>query len=310
MTYLKKLLLSLLLLPAFWACTSQFYFDLAVERKPTSSCLEPRDPESLKARNVMFWNHDWIRNKHHETVELTSYDNLNLKGSFVRSPVSKNVVMLAHGYTGCGYDMSEIARVYNEEFGYSVLMCDARAHGKSEGDYIGFGWLDRLDYLEWIDWLISELGDDCSIIMHGISMGGATVLMTAGEKLPPNVKAVISDCAFTSVYDEVSYVMKKWYRLQDEEMLQKVSKKSKEIASYSFEEASTLEQVKKITIPVLFIHGEDDNFIPLWMVYALYSECKSPKKLFTVPLAKHGTSSRVEPEKYQKEIEEFLSTVL
>lgn len=310
MKYIKLILYSALLLIFLSSCTSQFYFDFASKRKPTSSCAEPRDPESLKAKNVMFWSHDWIRSTPHETVNIASFDNLKLSASFVRSMKSNKVVMLAHGYTGCGYDMSEIARVYNEEYGYSVLMCDARAHGKSEGDYIGFGWLDRLDYLQWIDWIIREMGTECSIVMHGISMGGATVLMTAGERLPPNVKAVISDCAFTSVYDEVSYVMKKWYRIHDEELLKEVSRKSKESASYSFEEASTLEQVKKISIPVLFIHGEEDSFIPLWMVYALYDACSAPKQLFTVPLANHATSSRVDPENYAKTVENFLSRLL
>lgn len=310
MKSLKNILFVSLIIIVFTSCTSQFYFDFASARKPTSSCAEPRNPDSLKAKNVMFWSHDWILNTEHETVEITSYDNLRLSASFVRAPQSNKAVILAHGYTGCGYDMSEIARVYREEYGYSVLMCDARAHGKSEGEYIGFGWLDRLDYARWIGWLISEIGEDCSIVMHGISMGGATVLMTAGEKLPENVKAVISDCAFTSVYDEVSYVMKRWYRIHNEELLKEVSRKSKQTAGYSFEEASTLEQVKKISIPVLFIHGEDDNFIPLWMVYALYDACSSQKELFTVPYAKHATSSRVDPENYKHTVEQFLSSVM
>ncbi len=291
------------------SCTSRFYFDFASARKPTSSCTEPANPDSLKARNVMYWSHEWIASVPYETVTITSYDGLKLYGSLVRKEGSTKAVILAHGYTGCGFDMSEIARVYYEEYGYSVLMCDARAHGRSEGEYIGFGWLDRLDYLRWIDLLICTLGTDTGIVLHGISMGGATVLMTAGEKLPSNVKAVISDCAYTSLYDEVSFVMKKWYRIYDDNLLKKVSLESKEKASYSFEEASALDQVKKITIPVLFIHGEDDNFIPLWMVYALYDACTAEKELFTVPQAKHATSSRVDPENYRRTVESFLITL-
>ena len=135
----------------------------------------------------------------HKDVYIQSKDNLKLHATFFPQGDKKKVVIAFHGYTSQG--MSDYIGLsdYYMKNGYSMLLPDARAHGQSEGEYVGFGCLDRWDALEWICWAIRECGNDVKILLHGTSMGGATVLMTSALKLPQQVKGVVSDCAFTSV---------------------------------------------------------------------------------------------------------------
>ncbi|MBL8967384.1 MAG: alpha/beta hydrolase, partial [Spirochaetaceae bacterium] len=218
----------------------------------------------------------------------------------------RRIAILAHGYSSEGAAMGGFGRYYRDELGFSVLMPDARGHGASEGDYIGFGWHERLDYLRWIDWVVAREGPDCEIILHGISMGGATVLMTGGEALPPQVRAIVSDCAYTSAYEELAYQLKRMYRLGDKPFLPATSRLTQRRAGYGFEEASALEQVKKAKVPILFIHGGADTFVPTEMVYRLAEACPTVKVVFIVPNAGHGLAWTADPEGYRRTLKAFL----
>ncbi|MDR0759268.1 MAG: alpha/beta hydrolase [Treponema sp.] len=264
----------------------------------------------------------WIDTMPYEEVGVMSHDGLALKGWFLPAnrtagqdsekdagtSVSAATMILAHGYSGHPRQISNIARVLYEQSGYNILMPCSRGCGFSQGDYIGFGWLDRLDYHLWIDWVKERTvaNGPVTIILYGISMGGATVLMTAGEGLPPEVKAVIEDCGYTSVYDELLHQMKLHYHIQNEKLMKRVSNVCKRRAGYSFEEASTLDQVKKITAPVLFIHGDADTFVPFKMGPALYAACAAPKELYVVRGASHGEACTSDPEEYRRRITQFL----
>src|SRR5699024_4642217 len=136
------------------------------------------------------------------TIDMTSFDGPDLKGYYLPQdePTNKTVIF-AHGYLGRASDMGSFGAYYYDELGYDIFTPDLRGHGDSEGEYYGFGWHDRLDMVDWIDKVIEMTGPDTEIVLHGLSMGAATMLMTSGEDLPANVKAVISDSAYTSVYD-------------------------------------------------------------------------------------------------------------
>src|SRR5699024_9835757 len=118
-----------------------------------------------------------------------------------------------------------------------------------EGDYIGFGWDDRLDYVDWVNLAVEKLGNDTEIVLHGVSMGAATVLMASGEELPDNVKAIVADSPYTSVYDMFAYQMKRMYHLPAIPFLPSTSVVTKFRAGYSLIEASALEQVKEAEVP-------------------------------------------------------------
>src|SRR5699024_8500312 len=141
-------------------------------------------------------------------------DGLDLKGYYLPQdePTNKTVIF-AHGYLGRASDMGIFVEYYYVEFGYIIFTPDLRGHGDSEVEYYCLGWLDRLDMVDWIDKVIEMNGPDTEIVLHGLSMGAATMLMTSGEDLPANVKAVISDSAYTSVYDLFAYQMKRMFHL-------------------------------------------------------------------------------------------------
>ncbi len=307
------LAMSLVLLVA----ASFYFYDIAINRNKKdflkySEDLKDNFSEANRAPDDQeMKGAEWVESKPYETWTLTSEDGLKLVGYFLpaAAPTSR-VVILAHGYTSEGKEMGTFAKFYHEVLGYHVLMPDARGHGASEGDYIGFGWPERKDYLLWIRQVIKAVGQDTEIILHGVSMGGATVMMVSGEQLPKQVKAIIEDCGYTSVRDELSYQMKRLYHLPSFPILQATSLLTKLKAGYSFYDASALKQVKKNKLPMLFIHGGGDTFVPTEMVYRLFDSCKAPKKLLVIEGAGHGLSYTVDRVTYEKQVIEFLGSIV
>lgn len=136
------------------------------------------------------------------------------------------------------------------------MLPDARGHGKSEGNYIGFGWPERKDYLQWITQVLQNNGLNEKITLFGVSMGAATVMMVSGEDLPNNVQSIVEDCGYSSAYEELSYQLNKLYQLPPVPILQATSVVAKIRAGYYLGEADAKKQLKKNQTPILFIHGD------------------------------------------------------
>lgn len=247
----------------------------------------------------------WLSEVKQETVQIVSEDGLTLKGDiFYATEDSHRWLLAVHGYTGKRSDMQNIASFYGEQ-GYHVLTPDMRSHGESEGTYIGMGWLDRMDVLQWIQYILS-LDPKAEIILHGVSMGGATVMMTSGEKLPGQIKGIVEDCGYTSVWDIFSDELSYLFHLPDFPFLYTAALAARYRAGYDFKEASALDQVAKSQVPILFIHGSEDNFVHTEMVYELYDACSAPKELLVVEGAGHGEAYRMDPELYFDTVFDFL----
>lgn len=247
----------------------------------------------------------WLEEKsNYSDKYIESYDKLQLH-SYVVTQNSNKWAIVVHGYGGSGKLMSDKSK-YFYDMGYNVLIPDLRGHGKSEGDYIGMGWKDRLDIISWINFIIKE-NPNAEIVLHGTSMGAATVLMTSGENLPSNVKAIVADCAYTSAWDEFSYQLETYLKVPSYYILNVTNMVTKLKAGYSLKEASALESVKKATVPILFIHGDKDKFVPYSMMDKLYDATNSPKEKLTIEGGEHANSDLVSPFLYWLTVEDFLN---
>ncbi len=261
---------------------------------------EKKSAELVTAEN---WFND--KNNRHNW-QLTSKDGLKLAAYYL--PAQKNqhkTVLIAHGYMGQASDMSQYAKIYHD-LGYHVLMPDARGHGRSAGDYIGFGWHERKDYLQWIERITKE-DPQAEIVLHGVSMGAATVMMTSGEKLPDNVKAFVEDCGYSSVNGELRYQLKQLFKLPAFPLIPVTSLVTKVRAGYFFSEADTVKQLNKNTRPMLFIHGDKDDFVPYSMLDEVYQATRGPKEKYVVHGAKHAEALSTDPTLYQQKITSFVT---
>jgi|SRR5690625_4905108 len=290
---------------------SFYFYDLAIARNVKDFLQDNEDLEVDEEVLEVFlqgdWR-DWVEQQPFETWQITSFDGLDLQGYFLRAKKPSNkVVVMAHGYLGRATDMGLYGRHYYEQLGYHLFTPDARGHGESAGDYIGFGWHDRLDYVQWIEKIIDELGNDIEIVLHGLSMGAGTVLMTSGEDLPPQVKAVIADSPYTSVHDLFSYQMKRMFHLPAFPILHTTGFVTKFKADYSLKEASALKQVQKAKVPILYIHGQEDTFVPTQLTEKLYEATASETELRVFPKASHGESIVLHEAAYYEHVEQFLN---
>lgn len=245
----------------------------------------------------------------HEDFYETAFDGIKLHAVFfppIRETAGKKrVVICFHGYTSKSLaDFTGLSDYYFHR-GYAMLHPDARAHGDSEGEYIGFGCLDRWDAIKWIDRVIQECGEDVEILLHGISMGGATVLMASGQELPPQVKGIVSDCGFTSPKEVFTHVLNTMYHLPAFPVMQGAEIVNRRFAGYGMDECNARREVAKAKVPILFIHGTKDTFVPPRMCHELYKCCASPKRILIVEDAAHAESYFKAMEAYEKALDDF-----
>lgn len=287
-----------------------YFYGVAIKRAPKEFLAKTPDLKVDPPVAGASWGEglEWISRQHFREVELLSDDGLKLKAYFLPSErAAGRTAIIAHGYSGKGKDMGATAKIYYEHSGYNVLIPDARGHGQSEGDYIGFGWPERRDYLKWIEFIIEETGPQAQIVLHGVSMGGATVLMTSGEELPLQVKAIVADCGYSSVKAQLAYQLRRMYRLPSFPFIPIASLITRIKAGYFFGEASALKQVRRAKVPILFIHGDADKFVPFFMMEEMYQACSSPKGKLVVGGAGHGLAYDTDKDVYIAKVSNFIA---
>lgn len=223
------------------------------------------------------------------------------------SEPTDRTAVIVHGYTDNAVRMLMIGYMYHHDLGYNILLPDLHFHGQSEGRAIRMGWKDRLDVLRWMEVADDLFGGDTQMVVHGISMGAATTMMVAGEEQQPYVKCFVEDCGYTSVRDQFAKELKGQFGLPTFPLLPVASGLCSLRYGWNFREASALEQVRKSTLPMLFIHGDADDFVPTDMVYPLYeAKQQGDKELWVVPGAAHALSYRDHREEYTRRVGEFV----
>ena len=244
--------------------------------------------------------------REHYDEWITSSDGLKLHGTWFPQGGCKKVVICFHGYTSQGMKDYIGLSGYYLEHGYSMLLVDERAHGESEGNYIGFGCLDRFDALKWIKWVIRKCGKEVEILLHGTSMGAATVLMASGLELPAQVKGIVSDCAFTSPKDVFTHVLKSMYRIPAFPIIQLSDFINRKLAGYGLDECNAAREVKNAKVPILLIHGTGDTFVPCSMCETIYENIASPKKKLFIEGAAHAECYYKDTIAYENALTEFI----
>ena len=238
-------------------------------------------------------------------VFITSRDGLRLHAYYFPAPVKSNKYLLGiHGYRS--YSRPEFAPYaeFYRSLGYNLLLPDDRAHRPSEGTYIGFGVLDRLDCVDWAKYLSERFGQDAQILLHGVSMGAATVLAASGEQdLPRQVKGVIGDCGYSRAWEVLAHQLQSSVHLPVKPFLPICEKLCKWKAGFDFHEFAPVVQVRSATVPMLIVHGGKDPMVPPEMAQEIFDASGSlNKRLLMVPEAGHGESIAFAPEEYHKAI--------
>lgn len=228
---------------------------------------------------------------------------------FVRSANAHGrTAVIVHGYKDSAVGMLHIAYIYNKVMGYNILLPDLHGHGESGGDDVRMGWKDRIDVLHWMgvaERVFRTPADTSRMIVHGISMGAATVMNVSGEKTPEYVRCFVEDCGYTNVWDEFAHEMKKRFGLPPFPLLYTSSAFCEMRHGWNFVEASPLSSVAKCEKPMLFIHGDKDDFVPAWMVRPCYDAKPQPKELWVARGSGHAVAYRDHKEAYVEKVRGF-----
>ena len=241
----------------------------------------------------------------HEHFTITSFDGLTLHGNFYEYAPGAPIELMFHGYRGSALrDLSGgVYRCFSLK--RSCLVVDQRCAGKSEGTVITFGIREHRDCLHWVDFMAGHFGPDVKIILTGISMGAATVLMAAGKPLPSNVIGVLADCGYTSPEAIIKSVIRQM-RLPVTLLYPFVRLGARIYGGFDLESGSPIESIKNCRLPVIFFHGEADNFVPCYMSRENFDACTSRKAIYTVPGAGHGLSFPANQAQYIQQLGDFF----
>ncbi len=266
---------------------------------PKGSVYEPyRD-------QMILWQQQ-MRRLPHKIYSITSRDGLTLRGNYYEYAPGAVTELMFHGYRGtaerdlCGGVQRAFA------LGRNVLIVDQRTSGRSGGRTITFGVREHEDCLAWVNLAIRELGPDCRLILTGISMGAATVLMAAGKPLPPNVVGVLADCGYTSA-KEIICKCAVDMKLPPNVMYPFIKLGGRLFGHFDVDADSPLEAMKRCTLPVIFFHGDADDFVPCSMSQANFDTCTAPKRLVITPGAAHGLCYMLDPDAYLREVADFFT---
>ena len=290
--------------------TTKYLMKLALDREGPKSAAN--DKEKLMASGELSETLASImeaakvlEETEHEQVEIAAQDGIMLVGHWFCPENAKRIIIAMHGWRSTwSHDFGVIAPFWFEN-DCAVLFAEQRGQGNSGGEYMGFGLLERYDCLDWINWVNERTEAKLPIYLGGVSMGATTILMTAGFDLPENVKGIVADCAFTSPHAIWKHVVENNFKLPFglySRTARDICEKRIQVPSDSY---STVEALSNCEIPVLFIHGTDDNFVPIEMTYENYKACVSEKRLFVVPGAEHGMSYLVDKDGYETAVKQF-----
>ncbi len=299
LSFLTLLTLSIIL--------SYLFFQLGFTRRKKNLIRRSKDIKMVDYRIFKSFE-PWFIDQEPQDLWMKSKDGLNLHAYYLPAKKDpKNLVILHHGYTSQGINMAIFAKFYHEQLNADVLVLDMRAHGQSEGRYLGFGWLEKEDTRQWITFMHDTFNLSLPIILHGLSMGGSTVLDLAANACPDQVSIVISDSAFSDLTGQFKRQFKAIFHFPTFPLLPLGDVWCRLILGFSFKTASPNQSAAKITNPTLIIHGLKDMFVPYPMSSEIYSRLNCPKKLIQYENAHHALNYPLNQKDYEAQVLRFIT---
>ncbi len=300
-------LIALMFLTAFICFAKIFWFP---RRKPVTD--EIKIPEGKiyepHRENMVSWIKQ-VRAMPHTEVSITSFDGLKLYGRYFEHKKGAPIELMFHGYRGNSERDMSGGVLRAAKLGRSALIVDHRASGKSEGSVTTFGVKESRDCISWIDFIINNIDKDAKIILTGISMGAATVMSVADKELPKNVVGILADCGYSTTEAIIKKVMRDM-KLPPSLLMPFVKLGARVFGRFTVDDVSPLKALKNSKYPVIFLHGDTDDFVPFYMSEENYEACTSKKMLVSIAGAGHGLAFPCDPDKYYAALNEFFDPIL
>ncbi|MBO5410632.1 MAG: alpha/beta hydrolase [Clostridia bacterium] len=270
----------------------------------------PTDEKRIKRIEIRKKNNAYFYSHNPEDLAIKTPDGLTLRAWY--SPAEKQTkrfVIAIHGHNCNGPDeCAHLYPFYHNDLGYNFLLPDLRGHGRSDGNLIGFSGLDYKDIKLWMDYLVERFGEDIEIMLHGISMGAATSMMVNNTNPREQLRLIVEDCGFTNAFEEVAVTTSNMLGgIKVDRLVNLFNIYCRLIAKYDLKkDADPLGTMKNAKNPVLFVHGEEDTFVPFPMCQRLYDACPVEKDIFTVPGAIHAYSYYDARDEYNEKVRAFI----
>ncbi|MDZ4908412.1 alpha/beta hydrolase [Clostridium perfringens] len=309
MTYLIILIIIAIIVIVFFLATGLYIFKSTVTR-------ELHDIEKSYSRYVEnnLFDEALYNSASKEDITLKSFDGLNLTSTLImnENPTNKFIV-LVHGVSICYVGSLKYFDIFYKN-GFNLLIVNQRRHGKSEGKYSTYGFYEKYDVNMWIEYLKSRFGNDIILGLHGESMGAGTVMETI--PLNDSIKFVIEDCGYSNFHELIGFQITHAYKNR---LVRKILRPSlifanffmKTKAKFSMKKIVPIDIVASTSLPMMFIHGKEDYFVPWYMAVDLYkAKTKGYKELYLVEGAKHAEALEVNKILYEKKIMTFIEKAL
>ena len=304
----------LFLILAVALCAARWVFGKAFYAPDHKKIADPRDfySEGKDAvhRDALIALVDELEPRPFEAVSITSRDGLRLTGRYYHTADGAPLKFIFHGWrSNVLRDCGGGARMAFDS-GYNLLLVNQRAHGDSDGNVITFGIKEKYDCLDWINYAVDRFGKDVKIILGGISMGAATVLMASALELPENVKCISADCGYTSPEAIIRKVCREDMGIPDWLGFPFVRLGARVFGKFSIMDDGAVEAVKHSKVPLMIMHGDEDDFVPFSMCHEIFDAIPGEKTLLIVKNAGHGMSYFVETERYTEALKKFENDAL
>ena len=302
-TLLRSLVAAILLYFVFYIGVGFYFSEVALR------------PDNGRGTSQYVADHQrgWFDPTEYEAWEADTFDLLGafdyeLECTWLPTDSAKGTVVLVHGFKMDRWSMVKYIPLW-KNLGFNVLIYDHRFHGMTEGTFISYGLLEREDLDHVIAWARAQ-NPSLPLGVHGESMGAATTMMYASWiERQQKIEFAVEDCGYSDLGDEFEFQLNSDFGLPDWGITHWANRMSRWRFGFDFRNVEPREELKSCRIPMLFIHGDADYFVPTNMVYENFEAHPGPKALYLAPGSGHAAAVLDHPEEYEKQLEQFLKSL-